>query len=182
MLHRPYIRNSTRQEVENRAEKNEKGQFLDANTGKAIENNYHLGHKYGHEFRYEKAQAEKEGLTQKEFNDRMNNPDLYQIEDPKSNMSHKYESPVNPYEAQNNTNASEAQNNSGVSGFMSTSMTNSETTASENTSSMSESEANSSTTGGEQSGNAEDTSGETSTEGSANSEGEEGGEDEGQTM
>ena len=36
-------------------------------------------------------QAKPEGLTQKEFNDRMNNPYLYQIEDPHTNRSHKFE-------------------------------------------------------------------------------------------
>ena len=39
----------------------------------------------------EKAKTKSEGLTQKEFNDRMNNPDLYQIEDPHTNRSHKFE-------------------------------------------------------------------------------------------
>ena len=34
-----------------------------------------------------------EGLTQKQFNDRMNNPDYYQIEDPFSNRGHKFELP-----------------------------------------------------------------------------------------
>ena len=41
--------------------------------------------------RTEKAKAQKEGLTQKEFNDRMNDPNLYQIEGPHSNRSHKFE-------------------------------------------------------------------------------------------
>ena len=77
-LNRPYIRNSVRQEVENRAQKNEQGQFLDANTGKAIEGKYDLGHKAGHEHWRESEKAEREGLTQEEFNDRMNNPDYYQ--------------------------------------------------------------------------------------------------------
>lgn len=90
-LYRPYIRREVRQEVENRAQKNEKGQFLDANTGKAIEGKYDLGHKPGHEFRKEVAEAEHQGLTQKEFNQKMNNPDLYQIEDPSSNRSHFFE-------------------------------------------------------------------------------------------
>ncbi len=91
MLHRPYIRNEVRAEVEARAAKNEQGQFLDANTGKPIEGQYDLGHKAGHEFRTEQAIAEQEGLTQAEFNDKMNNPDLYQIEDPSSNRSHQFE-------------------------------------------------------------------------------------------
>lgn len=91
MLHRPYIRSEVRAEVEARAEKNEKGQFLDANTKQPIEGKYDLGHKAGHEFRTEQAKAEKEGLTQEQFNDKMNNPDLYQIEDPSSNRSHQFE-------------------------------------------------------------------------------------------
>jgi len=62
-----------------------------ANTGKPIDVKYDLGHKPGNEFRKEKAQ--KEGLSQKEFNDRMNNPDLYHPEDPISNRSHRYEKP-----------------------------------------------------------------------------------------
>ena len=94
-LNRPYIRNSVRAEVESRTQKNEAGQFLDANTGKPIEGKYDLGHKYGHEHRREVIRAEEEGLTQKEFNDRMNNPDLYQIEDPHENRSHKHEMPDN---------------------------------------------------------------------------------------
>ena len=62
-----------------------------AATGNAIEGSYDLGHTFGHEFRTEKAKAEAQGLTQKEFNERMNNPDLYQIEDPSSNRGHLYE-------------------------------------------------------------------------------------------
>ena len=92
-LHRPYIRKSTREAVENAAQKNAKGQFVDPNTGKIIEGKYDLGHKRGHEFRTEKAKAREEGLTQGQFNDRMNNPELYQIEDPHSNRGHKFEEP-----------------------------------------------------------------------------------------
>ena len=92
-LHRPYIRKSTREAVENAAQKNAKGQFIDPNTLQPIEGKYDLGHKRGNEFRTEKAKAEREGVTQSQFNDRMNNPDLYQIENPSSNRSHKYEAP-----------------------------------------------------------------------------------------
>lgn len=93
-LHRPYIRQDVREEVERRAEKNEQGQFLDANTHEPIEGQYDLGHKAGHEHWREVEQAEKEGLTQEEFNDRMNNPDYYQIEDPHENRSHAHEMPA----------------------------------------------------------------------------------------
>ncbi|HDS1157894.1 TPA: HNH/ENDO VII family nuclease [Stenotrophomonas maltophilia] len=43
------------------------------------------------EHRTEAASAKAEGLTQKQFNDRMNNPDKYQLEDPSSNRSHRFE-------------------------------------------------------------------------------------------
>lgn len=45
----------------------------------------------GNEFRTEKADAEQAGLTQKQFNDKMNDPAKYQLEDPSSNRSHKFE-------------------------------------------------------------------------------------------
>lgn len=93
MLHRPYIRQEVRQEVESRAQKNDKGQFLDANTQKPIDGKYDLGHKPGHEFWREAEKAEKEGLTQEQFNNRMNNPDLYHIESPHENRSHSHEMP-----------------------------------------------------------------------------------------
>ena len=93
-LNRPYIRASVRAEVERRAEKNEKGQFLDANTGQPIEGKYDLGHKAGHEHWREAEKAEAEGLTQEEFNERMNNPDYFQIEDPHENRSHAHEMPA----------------------------------------------------------------------------------------
>lgn len=93
-LHRPYIRQDVRAEVERRAEKNENGQFLDANTHEPIEGQYDLGHVAGHEHWREVEQAEKEGLTQEEFNDRMNNPDYFQAEDPHENRSHVHEMPA----------------------------------------------------------------------------------------
>ena len=92
-LHRPYIRADVRSEVERRAAKNEEGQFLDANTGKPIEGQYDLGHIPGREHWREVQKAEEEGLSQNEFNDRMNNPDLYQVEDPSENRSHAHEIP-----------------------------------------------------------------------------------------
>lgn len=47
-LHRPYISVETRRIVEERAQKNENGQFLDANTNQSIVGRYDLGHKAGH--------------------------------------------------------------------------------------------------------------------------------------
>jgi hypothetical protein len=90
-LNRPYIRDHVRAEVERRAPKNEAGQFLDANTGKPIEGKYDLGHKAGYEHWREVKKAEQEGLSQSEFNERMNNPDNFQIECPSENRSRKHE-------------------------------------------------------------------------------------------
>jgi RHS repeat-associated protein len=92
-LKRPYIRNSTRVQVEKVAPKTADGKFIDPNTGKAIEGKYDLGHKPGNEFWREKIKATNEGLTQAQFNDRMNNPNYYQIESPSSNRSHLFELP-----------------------------------------------------------------------------------------
>ena len=92
-LHRPYIRQDVREEVERRAEKNEEGKFLDANH-EPIEGPYDLGHKAGYEHWREAEKAEQEGLTQEEFNERMNNPDYFQIEDPHENRSHTHELPA----------------------------------------------------------------------------------------
>ena len=92
-LHRPYIRKSTREAVEKRAFRNDDGKFLDANTRTVIEGKYDLGHVYGHEFWREKQKAMEKGWTQKQFNDYMNNPDFYRIEDPHLNRSHKFEMP-----------------------------------------------------------------------------------------
>lgn len=111
MLHRPYIRQEVRQEVENRAQKNNKGQFLDANTHKPIDGKYDLGHKPGHEFWREAEKAEKEGLTQEQFNNRMNNPDLYHIENPHENRSHSHEMPKT--QTKNNTSLNENISNKG---------------------------------------------------------------------
>ncbi len=98
-LHRPYIRKEVRAEVERRAEKNDKGQFLDANTHKPIEGQYDLGHVRGREHWREVERAEREGLTQEEFNERMNNPDYFQIEDPHENRSHAHEAPAEETES-----------------------------------------------------------------------------------
>ena len=92
-LHRPYIRKDVRTEVEARAPRTPDGKPIDPNTGKPIEGKPDLGHKPGHEYWREKEKAKAEGLSQKEFNDRMNNPDKYQLEDPSSNRSHQYEQP-----------------------------------------------------------------------------------------
>ena len=88
-LHRPYIRKSTRDAVPVR--KSADGKYIDPNDKLPFDGKPDLGHKRGHEFWREKAKAESEGLTQKEFNDRMNNPSLYQWENPHNNRNRRYE-------------------------------------------------------------------------------------------
>lgn len=90
-LHRPYIRKGTRSEVEAAAPRDAVGRPIDPNTGRAIEGRPDLGHKPGNEFWREKQKAEAEGLTQKHFNDRMNDSTKYQLESPSSNRSRRYE-------------------------------------------------------------------------------------------
>lgn len=52
-----------------------------------------MGHKPGREFRKEKDNAEAQGMSQRDFNDQQNNPDIYQLEDPSSNRSRRFEEP-----------------------------------------------------------------------------------------
>ena len=92
-LHRPYIRKSTRDAVEAAAMRTPDGKFIDACTGEVIPGKYDLGHTYGHEFWRERDMAMAKGWTQKQFNDYMNNPEFYRIEDPSVNRSHRFEMP-----------------------------------------------------------------------------------------
>ena len=93
LLRRPYIRKRVREEVNRRAPRMPDGRPINPNTRKPIDGTPDLGHKRGYEFWREKQRAEAEGLPQRAFNDRMNNPDKYQLEDPSSNRSHRYEAP-----------------------------------------------------------------------------------------
>jgi RHS repeat-associated protein len=90
-LRRPYIRKDTRQAVEDAATRTPDGRPIDPNTRQPIDGKPDLGHKHGNEFWREKKQAQEQGLTQKEFNERMNDPNKYQLEDSSSNRSRKYE-------------------------------------------------------------------------------------------
>jgi hypothetical protein len=92
-LRRPYVRKPVDAQIEADAPRAADGRPIDPNLRTPIEGKPHRGHKFGREFRREKARGEAEGLTQQEFNDRMNDPALYQLEDPKANMSHRYEKP-----------------------------------------------------------------------------------------
>jgi RHS repeat-associated protein len=80
-LRRPYIRRSTREAVEQAAPRTRDGRPIDPKTLKPIEGTPDLGHKPGSEFWREKAKAESEGLSQKQFNDRMNDSAKYRSSD-----------------------------------------------------------------------------------------------------
>jgi len=88
---RPYIRQEVKDEVFKNAKRDYLGRILDANTKKPINGSPDIGHIPGHEFWRESQKAEALKLTQPEFNDKMNNPKFYQIEDPLLNRSHIYE-------------------------------------------------------------------------------------------
>ena len=97
-LNRPYLRKNTIEEIKANSPKNEEGKFIDPNTGKVIPEKdgqqvYDIGHKPGHEHWREAQKAEEEGLTQAEFNERMNDPNKYHIEDRGENRSRKHEMP-----------------------------------------------------------------------------------------
>jgi hypothetical protein len=91
-LNRSYKRQSTVTKINNEAQKVD-GKFKDPNTKEPIEGDYHIGHKTGYEYWKFRNWAESQGMTQAQFNDIMNDPDIYQIEDAMNNMSHIFEAP-----------------------------------------------------------------------------------------
>jgi len=102
LLERPYIRRSTREQIEKRG-RVRNGRFRDANTGNAIpggrrrsysraSGEYDLGHRSGHEHWRLEREAMRRGYTQQQFNDWINrHPEWFQIEDPMENQSHRHE-------------------------------------------------------------------------------------------
>jgi hypothetical protein len=94
LLHRPYLRESTKLAIEDAAFKTESGEFIDPNTTEVIDDLFHYGHKPGYENWRILEEARAKGMTQKELNDWVNShPEWFQIESPAANMSHKYEAP-----------------------------------------------------------------------------------------
>lgn len=89
--HRPYLRKEVKDAIYANAPKDKDGNPLDPNTFGPIMGTPDIGHKPGHEYWREAQKAFKAGLTQSEFNDYMNNPDFYQLENPHNNRSHQYE-------------------------------------------------------------------------------------------
>ncbi|SDH20222.1 HNH/ENDO VII superfamily nuclease with conserved GHE residues [Rhodococcus triatomae] len=99
---RPYLRKNTREEIQEKAEKTSGGDYIDPNTGAVIPKDgpFDYGHRYGDEWWRIRDRARDEQWTRKELNDYYNNPDLYEIEDPVSNRSHRFEKPKLPREGQ----------------------------------------------------------------------------------
>ncbi|MFC4900492.1 GH-E family nuclease [Streptosporangium amethystogenes subsp. fukuiense] len=85
----------TKRDIRNAAPTDANGDFIDPNTGQIIPKGgpFHYGHKPGHEYWRARDMARENNLSREQFIAHQNNADNYQIEDPSSNMSHRYESP-----------------------------------------------------------------------------------------
>ncbi|AMU71413.1 GH-E family nuclease [Mycobacteroides abscessus] len=68
--------------------------FIDSNGIKyPVDSKWDFGHKFGDEFKTLQRQAADEHWSRQRWNDAMNNPDLYEIQDIPGNRSHRYEKP-----------------------------------------------------------------------------------------
>ena len=92
LKNRVKLRNETKQAVRNAAPKTKDGKFIDPNTLQPIEKGQEVfGHKYGHEWYQYKRNPANQNKTRKDVIKDQNDPNIYQIEDKKSNASHKFE-------------------------------------------------------------------------------------------
>lgn len=85
---------AVKNQVLDAAPKTKAGYFIDPNTGQPVppvKGSYHVGHKPGFEWRCIESMAKRKGWTMGQLREFVNNPDLYQIEDPSSNMSRRFE-------------------------------------------------------------------------------------------
>lgn len=92
--HRPYIRSSTKNMINNNStflQMNDNGQIVDPNTGKVISGETNFGHGTGVENKGFVSYSNQSGMSQCELNNTVNNAGLYQIEEAKNNQSHQYE-------------------------------------------------------------------------------------------
>ncbi|SHO56766.1 S-type Pyocin [Vibrio quintilis] len=91
-LDRPSLRAKTKRDIQEAADKNEQGQFIDDD--QSVITDWHYGHKPGNENRRILKAADELGMSQADLNDFVNaHPDYFQIEDAKRNLSHKDEKP-----------------------------------------------------------------------------------------
>jgi hypothetical protein len=92
LSNRVKLQNNTKETIKNNAPKTKDGRFIDPNTRKPIEKGKEVyGHKTGKEWSKYKKDPANQGKTRKEVIKDQNDPNIYQIEDKKSNASHKYE-------------------------------------------------------------------------------------------
>jgi len=92
MKNRVKLQKATKEAITDAAPKTKDGRFIDPNTGKAIEKGQKVyGHKTGQEWSKYKKDPANQNKTRKEVIKDQNDPKKYQIEDKKSNASHKYE-------------------------------------------------------------------------------------------
>ncbi len=86
------LKPETLQKIRDAAPKTKDGDFIDPNTGKVIARGQEdIGHKPGYEWRCIQGMARAKGLSREQLIEYANDPAHYQIEDPSSNRSHKYE-------------------------------------------------------------------------------------------
>ncbi|MBO3103419.1 GH-E family nuclease [Cellulomonas fengjieae] len=90
---RPYIRQWVRDEVLERAPRDGKGRLIDENDQQPIEGPFHFGHTYGNEWWRVRDKSIEQGWSRDQLNDYVNDPNLFQIERPENNWSHRYEMP-----------------------------------------------------------------------------------------
>jgi hypothetical protein len=69
----------------------ETGNFIDPNTLEEIEGDFHYGHTFGNESWRTRDEATRAGVSQAEYNKSQQDTRYWQIESPKSNLSHEYE-------------------------------------------------------------------------------------------
>lgn len=93
-LRRPALRKALKDKVKAAAKKNDKGQYLDANTGEPIDGEPVYGHIYGKEHRRLALEASEKGMTQEQFDNWVNDhPEWFQTETKANNESHRFEKP-----------------------------------------------------------------------------------------
>ena len=87
------LRKNVVEKIKDNAHKTLQGDYIDPNTQKVIpkEGPYDIGHVKGESWQKRKIQHQEAGHTRKEVIESENNPDLYQIEDPSSNRSRRYD-------------------------------------------------------------------------------------------
>ena len=92
MKNRVKLRKGTKKIIEEKAMKTDDGLFIDPNTNIPIQpENKVFGHKKGQEWGKYKQNPENANKTRREVIEDQNDPEIYQIEDKRSNASHKYE-------------------------------------------------------------------------------------------